>query len=182
MLGGLAAAALLAVAALARDVAAVGRLPERFALGPDEDVEVALVPSGDPGGQRTLAAVALYRRGQAGHIVISGAGYGGDSAELLADVARSAGIPEVALTVEPEATNTWENLRLGLSQLARPPRSLAVVTHRAHALRAGLVAEHLAPGTRIRVVVVPAEIPVWGRLREGLALLVYRLRGRVAWD
>lgn len=172
---------MLGALVVGRDLVQAGRVPARFALEAGARAEVALVPSGDPGGARTLAAARLYREGRAERLVLSGAGYGGDAATVLAAVARAAGVPEDRLLVETEATTTYENVRLGLLRLGAPPRSLVVVTSLRHATRAGLVAERLAPGTRVWVVAVPDDFGPSTRLREAAALLAYRARGWAGW-
>jgi len=181
---GLGAALTVLLAAYLRDVATVLRPPGALAWRVGDHAEVALVPSGDAGA-RTRGAVALLAAGGADRIVFSGAGYGGDDAEQLAHLAKALGAPAERLWVEPAATNTFENMAFTRALLERRgarPECLVVVTSRAHAARAGLVARHLALASRVRVLAVsePRE-GAWEVAREGAALFTYRLLGRAPW-
>ncbi|MEQ9502457.1 MAG: ElyC/SanA/YdcF family protein [Deltaproteobacteria bacterium] len=138
--------------------------------------DFALVPSGDPGA-RTAHALRLWRERRVGALVISGAGYGGDSAELLAARARRLE-PEVPVVVEPEARSTEQNVARSCG-LAGP--RVAIVTDRAHAARVFLAATKLCPSWSACTAPTPEPVTFGMKLRETFRLLGYQLTGRASW-
>jgi uncharacterized SAM-binding protein YcdF (DUF218 family) len=178
-IGAAAAAGLLVVglvALLARDYAYVRWPPGRIWFPEEATADVAFVPSGDP-GERTRRAVELLEAGRVKALVFSGAGYGGDNGYELARWAVDWGAPPDRVYVEPDATTTVENVRLGRALLAElGAHRVVAVTHRSHAPRvAWLFAQ--VPGTPKHVWVEPVTTP--GRrvswLREALKMLYSRL-------
>ena len=156
-----------------------GRVPPRLVFEPGARAELALVPSGDV-GERTRAAVRLLEAGRIEGILFSGAGHGGDSGAVLAAYARDLGAPPDRVWVEPHATSTYQNVRLGLAWIrARRPdlRRLVVVTSATHAARAGLVAEKEAAGMRVFVFGAQDAPSFAARAREAAARMLYRWRG-----
>lgn len=178
-IGTAAAAGLLVVglfALLARDYAYVRWPPDRVWFPDGATADVAFVPSGDP-GERTRRAVALLKAGRVKALVFSGAGYGGDSGYELARWAVDWGAPPDRVYVEPNATTTVENVRLGRALLAElGAERVVAVTHRSHAPRVAWLFEEV-PGTPSQVWVEPVTTP--GRriswVREALKMLYSRL-------
>lgn len=71
-----------------------------------------------PALQRRLqAAIALYRQNASARLVISGRG----EAQIAAQWALIAGIPESAVTIEPRAQNTRQNLEYSAPILGKDP-------------------------------------------------------------
>lgn len=162
------------VAAWAFAVWRVGVVPE----GCDGRVDVALVPSGAP-GRRVRRAAELYRAGGAERVVISGAGFGGDSARVLAKTATTAGIPADKIVLELHARSTEANMTRSCTHAElEDVVSVAVVTDRHHLRRAVQTARKQCPRWRVCGVPVDADVTAWGRCREGLKLLWYVLSGR----
>lgn len=141
-------------------------------------VDYAFVPSGDP-GHRTRHAVALYRDGRAGAVVISGAGYGGDSAEVLAELARTLE-PDLPLVVETEARSTAENVTNSCARLGLNP-TVAIVSDAAHAARVLLTAAKRCPSWDACTSPSPSPSSLSVNAREALRLLGYQLTGRASW-
>lgn len=97
-------------------------------------------PDGTPTSQlrrRVALAVSLYDAGAAPVLVLSGGGAPVSEAQAMAELARAAGVPAVALLCEGSSRNTAENAlnsarllrELGLSRVV-------LVSGRAHLLRA----------------------------------------------
>ncbi len=173
---------LLPVALFARDLGLVLQAPARFARPIQGVLPVALVPSGDPFELRTKAAAELVLQGRARRLLISGAGHGGDSAEILAQTAYGLGLGPDQVWLETTATNTYDNVLRSLALLdARgvPVPHLLIVTSDHHAARAGLVAEKLRPQLVVSVHPAGGEASLSMVLREALALSAYRLSRRI---
>lgn len=184
LIGLLAGLGLVALGLGLRDLALVLDPPARFGFGPEATADLALVLSGDPGELRTRAAAGLVIQGRVPRLLISGAGYGGDSAEVLAQTAYALGVKADRVGLETEATTTYENIQRSAAWMhARglEPARIVIVTTTTHAARAGLVAERGLPGVQIRVLTVPGPGTPSLPLREVLSLLAYRILGRVAW-
>ncbi len=171
-----------ALAALAVVACAVVVHAARLVFAPPAPCEgpsdYALVPSGDP-GHRTRHAVALYRAGRAATVVISGAGYGGDSAEVLAALARSLE-PELPIVVETEARSTADNVTHTCARLPENAR-VAIVSDPAHVARVYLTARKLCPNWDACTAPTPTPSPLFVRLREALRLVGYQVTGRASW-
>ncbi len=96
--------------------------------GPPPRVDAIVVPGcpalpdGKPSTcirRRVSAAVAAFREGLAPRLLFSGGPVhnGANEAQVMADLARSMGVPERALLLEPRARHTVENLQLSASLL-----------------------------------------------------------------
>ncbi len=127
-------------------------------------------------------AVALHRAGQVEHLVLTGAGIGGDSALAMKEVAVRMGVSEAAIVVETESRTTRENLAFAAPLLrARGLATVALVTSDSHLGRAERVARRVAPD----VVWLPVPVPDAGpasrvcgqRLAEWVKLAGYLVRG-----
>jgi len=146
--------------------------------------DAALVLSGDVDDRRTITAAALYREGAFPWIVLTGSGYGGDSAASLATTARRLGVPESALRLETSSTTTRENL-MGALPIIRASgwKRVALVTSESHMGRAERVARKVLPD--VEWVPVPVADPgppgriYRARLEEWLKLARYALHGWV---
>lgn len=165
-----------AFALLARDYGYVRWPPERIWFPGDGTADVAFVPSGDP-GERTRRAVELWKAGRVKALVFSGAGHGGDNGYELARWAVDWGVPADRVHVEPHATTTVENVRLGRDLLADlGAERVVAVTHRSHAPRVAWLFANV-PDTPARVWVEPVTTP--GRsvswARAALQMLYSRL-------
>jgi uncharacterized SAM-binding protein YcdF (DUF218 family) len=178
-----AAALLVLLVALALLVAIAARVPSRLRAADAPSADVALVLSGDPGNLRTRAASALVLSGAVGRLLISGAGFGGDSADYLAEAARHMGVPEDRLILERRATNTYQNITFAAPLLrASGARRVLVVTSRTHARRAGLVAEEQLPWLEVRVLGVETGEPkIRAAIRELLKIARYAWLGQLSW-
>lgn len=153
--------------------------------------DAILVFSGDPDYERTLEATRLFHLGYATFLVFSGRGGPGDSAESMAEVARGHGVPERAILLEGQATNTYENVLFVREILSRHQvRRLVLVTSPYHQRRAYLVARHVLP----EVVLINHAVPQshwdpqgWWRhpaarkalVREYVKLAGYLVLGRI---
>jgi uncharacterized SAM-binding protein YcdF (DUF218 family) len=130
---------------------------------------------------RTERGIALYREGRAPLLVMTGGRTGGSESEadVMAGLAREAGVPEGALRLEMKSRDTIENAHFTVTaltgELGRAPRVL-VVTSDYHVKRA---AELFAcAGADVQSEGVPlSELSGWrrfsSRLRERAARVVY---------
>lgn len=172
--------------------ARIGVIPPRLrcdasVLGPGA---VAWVPSGDPENRRTRKAVELLRAKQVRAIVLSGHGFGGDSAWVLARFATELGARPEDLVVEPSATSTSENVALSVPLFEALGASFVVAIPSApNARRVGLLLERGTRGSDpIRSLRSPRALeprvcvePVFGRLSAGVrGLEAVKLVGSVA--
>ncbi|SOC05690.1 YdcF family protein [Rhodobacter maris] len=141
-----------------------------------------VAPDGTPSAavlRRTRHAVALYRVGEVSGLVLTGAAFppAPSEAEAMARICRAADVPEAALTLEPRARTTRENL--AFSAALAPGARLVIVTDTYHAARAGLAARQLGLAVTLSCPSAP-DLPLRKRftlaLREALARLWYRLR------
>ena len=120
--------------------------------------DAVFVVNGDVDFHRTRHGADVFRRTGAVWFVVSGAGSGGDSGELMAEAAVSFGVPRSAIVVEPLATSTRENAVLTRPLLeARGVRSVAVVTDPLHSRRLSMSARRAWPGVRV----LSAPVPTW---------------------
>ncbi|MFD2174133.1 YdcF family protein [Rhodobacter lacus] len=141
-----------------------------------------IAPDGTPSAavvRRTRHAIALYRAGEVSHLVLSGAAFDGAPSEaaVMAQLCRAAGVPEVALTLEPRARTTRENLTFSAALV--PGARRVVVTDAYHAARAALAARQLGLAVVLSCPPAPELAPrqrLKLALREALARLWYRLR------
>lgn len=137
------------------------------------------------GVRRVLWAARAYREGRAPVVLMTG-GTGDGSCPVSVAMARLAaeiGVPASSILVEPSSRSTYENAERTVPILdALGARRLLVVTDRLHMARTEQVFAH--QGFAIERVSVPiyeghtdnVEMLQAG-LREGAALLYYRLRG-----
>lgn len=161
----------------------VTAVPARLLAPPSHTADVVVVPSGDPGGRRTAAAAAVVSAGLAPRLLITGTGVGEDSSRNLAALAARLGVPPERITTEERATTTFENMQFSAPLIASLGAQKAlVVTSRAHARRAALVAERAWPGVDVKVMPVEAGDT---RLRplavEAAKTLRYAWLGRLSW-
>ncbi|HEX3862571.1 MAG TPA: YdcF family protein [Stellaceae bacterium] len=92
--------------------------------------------------RRVALGVEMHRRGVASLLVLTGGNpHGGvTEAEAMFAAARIAGVPEAALLCEPRARNTAENALYSAGMLRKLGlERIALVSHRAHLFRAGLL-------------------------------------------
>jgi uncharacterized SAM-binding protein YcdF (DUF218 family) len=157
------------------------RAPPRFVWSEGWRADCAIVPSGDPFESRTHAAARLWKAGHVRFIVISGAGFAGDSAEYLAKAAREDGVPAEALLLENDATTTWENALFVRPLLAKISAKRAiVVTERGHGRRVMLAHEANLPGIELKLFESDDAAPSLRlRVREAAALIAYAAMGRI---
>lgn len=132
--------------------------------------------------RRALHAARLYAQGRVRLILASGGPPDASptEAELIRKLCIDAGVPDSAILVEPCATTTAENIRLGLPILREHGiMRVCLVTDRFHAPRAAMVAR--AAGMTFTLSCPRADgigrlkLCRWW-LREGVAILVYRYR------
>lgn len=129
----------------AADAAALRRLLDE-GRGARADVAIILgCPAEDDGSPslcqlcRVKSAVRAYRRGEVRAVIFSGAAVWSPAveADVMATVARRAGLPEEAILREPRALTTWMNLRFSQRIMrARGDRRALLITTANHAPRA----------------------------------------------
>jgi uncharacterized SAM-binding protein YcdF (DUF218 family) len=140
--------ALLAVAVVARDATA------RFLVvdDPPGPSDAVVVMAGDPGYERTTAAVALMRRENVATLVLTGGEPGpGDSAESLRAKALALGVPEARIQMETVSHSTREAV-LAVAPILQSmgARTVTVVTSPYHQRRATAAARRAWPGVVVR--------------------------------
>lgn len=148
----------------------------------------AIFVFGGLGMEIPTRAAALYHRGVADHILVSGDSgpltvdaFPASEARVFADKMVQLGVPRASIHLEEKATNTGQNVQLGMEKLAADgiiPRKLALVAKGFLTRRAMLTFGRQYP--QIVTVPLPAEGPASAhpdRPREKLALrLVDELR------
>lgn len=149
------------------------------------DVAVVLASGADPDmvlgyatRRRVDAAIALVRKGQARHLIMSGGLVYGTRitlASLMRDHALAAGVPADRILIEDRSRTTFENIRFSFA-IARSHglTSRAIVTDDFHLLRAGMLARFFGTGDHALVAArglhwqsIPIRLSAY--LRETLA-------------
>ncbi len=160
-------------------------LPPALSAPPDWSADIGLVLSGDNKNRRTLAAARAFASGRVKALLITGAGYAGDSSEFLAVIAEQAGVPHDRIILERSATNTWENMTRSRPLLEENgARRVLVFTSIGHAHRAAIDAEAALGGFEVRVEAVksdPRDESLWFAIGELAKALRDALEGRVPW-
>lgn len=126
-------------------------------------VDLALV-LGSPSISNVEPAIALYRSGLTGRIVISGHGPTSDCEpewRVYRDHARANGVPDAHLIIEPEARNTLENFVLSKQVIDREmPWSkiskLAICCKPIHTRRAYMTARMHLP-RHVELLMLPPD-------------------------
>lgn len=146
------------------------------------EADAVLVMSGDVGYYRLQRAIALLQSGAASWLVLTGAGWGGDSAATMRELAIGQGIAPERILAEEHATTTYENLQLAAPLLrARGFRRVALITNASHLGRTERVARKALP--EIEWMAVPVDDPgprsrvYRTRLQEWAKLAWYAARG-----
>ncbi len=149
--------------------------------------------SGQAGGgyqERVKTAVDLYQAGFAPRmILVSGYVFAFREAEVMRDLAVSLGVPQSAIVIEPDGSNTYEYVRNTHALLNEGAwRRILLVSSPYHMRRAQLVWGAEAP----EVDVIPTPVAdsqfythgrgasftqVQGLVREYLAIVYYRAKG-----
>src|SRR5262249_46951594 len=91
--------------------------------------------------RRMRVGISLYKAGVAPRLLLSGGGRQAiPEAEVMRQLALSAGVPSSALLIEPRSRTTLENATESARLLcADGPRTVVLVTDSYHALRARLL-------------------------------------------
>lgn len=119
---------------------------------------------------RVLEAVREYRRGVAGHLIVTGGPAHNQyiEADDMAAVARAEGVPDAAIVEERQALSTIENACYSYRIMeARGWSSAEVVSSPAHLRRAALVFQHIPVEWSMHAAPWPPE---YSRARQ---LVVY---------
>ncbi len=137
-------------------------------------------------------AIELYRAGYAPNLILTG-GVGNNppsEAQVMKNIALSAGVPENALVLEDRSHSTEENLANAKAIMdARGWHTALIVSAPYHLLRAETIAHdlnmdaHAVPSTNDPTF-TPPMLRVWYTTRESLALVWYytsRVIGEPEW-
>lgn len=117
---------------------------------PPQIADVIIVLGGGA-KQRAVKAIELYRQGFAERILVVGR----NEEQLLGKQLRQAGIPDTAISYEPQSRSTYENARFSLPYLQRwNVGSILLVTSWFHSRRATAVFRSVAGMPE--VITVPA--------------------------
>lgn len=127
---------------------------------PPEPTDAAVVLGGDSDYDRTAAAAALVRSGQARLLLFTGDDRGASSVWACREKAIAMGVPREAIRLEASARNTRESVLAVLRMLRREGAgSVTLVTSPFHQRRAFLASRKAWPGLVIRNR--PARAPRW---------------------
>jgi uncharacterized SAM-binding protein YcdF (DUF218 family) len=153
----------------------------RFLFVKDEPtpVDLAMV-LGSPSVNSIYPAISLFQAGLTRQILISGAGQslsGQPEWEFYRDTALQAGIPNEALILEKQATNTVENFRFSAALIAATVgwsqvSSIALCAKPFHMRRTLMTARAFFP-SEVSLIARPAEDPMnllasnWADTPEG---------------
>ncbi len=131
---------------------------------------------------RTDHAITLYKKGYAARLIFSG---GENQAETMNSIAKSNDVSSKNILLENTAKSTYENLFNSQKIMQKNHlQSAIIVTDPYHEVRASLVADKL----HMQHTLSPAmDSPCWIPkkflsvyfLREPLAIIVYKLMGRL---
>ncbi len=152
------------------------------------DAMIVLGSSVWPGGRaspslaaRIQRAIELYREGYAPYLILCGGGGNNppSEAQVMKNIALSAGVPEDALVLEDRSHSTEESLANAKSIMdARGWRTALIVSAPYHLLRAQTLAQDLsmdayAVPSRDRPTLTAPLVRSWYTAREAMALLWY---------
>lgn len=116
-----------------------------------QSADMIVVLGGEVSG-RAEKAIELYRKGLAPHLLITGA----TDAERIRQRIIAGGVPASAISLETEASSTFENGKFSSKLLVKKNvRSLLLVTSWFHSRRASLVFKRLLP--QVKVISAPTE-------------------------
>ncbi len=159
-----------------------------FVRDPPRAVDLAMV-LGCPQVSNMDPAIALYREGLTGRILITGHGPAGTETpewRLYQAYALEQGLPASALLVEPDARNTQENFTLGERLVAEQlgwdnVGSIAIVTRPVHTRRALMTARRILPDKLELVMLSPSDdgaiqADTWWRTPYGRKRVLGELR------
>jgi uncharacterized SAM-binding protein YcdF (DUF218 family) len=154
---------------------------------PPADAVVVLGCALDEAGRPSAAlmrrvehGIALFQRGDAAILLLSGGGRHRTEADAMREIAVGSGVPEREILLEPRSRNTYENaVETARLMRSRGLSSVVLVSDRYHLPRARL--QFRRAGLVIVATGHPPsrgwrhELPMW--LRELAALLVSFVRG-----
>lgn len=128
--------------------------------------------------RRALLAARLYREGRAPLVLFTGGLSGSPCcpvAEVMAGIARDAGVPAQAIRVETTSTSTWENAAHSAPILrGLGAERILIVSDKLHMRRAQ------ACFAQLGFHVERASVPVYEGSRDNVDMLYYALREFVA--
>lgn len=156
-------------------------------VDPLDHVDAIFVPNGDQDFARTRHATVLLLQGYGRWLIVSGQGYGGDSASLMAAEARRLGLAADRILIEPDATSTAENAWFSRPLLAQHRiRRVLIVSSPLHLRRMALCARTAWPGVTVRTRADDELVDPWWWLdaagwnavgTETAKILLYAARG-----
>ncbi len=145
-----------------------------------QPADVIIVVSGDGTGERARSAAALWQRGLAPWVFVSGsragAARGGAAAEMVRVLVR-AGVPRDRVVVDDQAASTHDNARQSAALMeARGWKRAILVTSPYHSRRAAVIfrAAFRPRGLGLRVYATEAsffEVRAWWTREQDRALV-----------
>ena len=110
--------------------------------------------------RRVAAAVSLWRRGIASHLIMSGGIVGSHipEADVMAHLAQTQGIPGHVIFLESVSRNSRENISMSLAQLSKwHVECLILVSDVWHLPRLYMLTRIIGRGMDISIMCIPAD-------------------------
>jgi len=155
------------------------------------DVLVILGTPADSDGNPTpeqlshvTEGVREYERGVASHILLTGGAVRNRfvEAESMARTARSMGVPDSAILIEPQARNTIQNASYSYALMRQHGwNSAEIISGSVHLPRAALIFDRLPIEWRIHAVPLLYHQSVWSR-RKSLELEYLKISYYLLWS
>lgn len=125
-----------------------------------EKADLIIVLGGDTNGERVDQGVALYKKGYAGRMLMSGGPLYRDLtyAQLMKKQAVKMGIPSAAILTQDESRSTKEDAKYSFGLFKKYKiKSIILVTSPTHSRRAGSSFRKLLAQEKIKVIIYPAQ-------------------------